>query len=210
MKKSRFTEAQIIGFLRQAEAGIPIKEVCRGGGFSDATFYKWRAKFGGMEASEAQRLRELEAENAKLKKLLAEAHLDMYALKSVLGVKRCIDPVKSCTGVIVEGKTMSTLMEDDIKRWTAKRKTALVLDIIQGKTTVAEASRAYDLTPSEVEALVEEGKRGMENALRSKPLEVKEQYERQVRELQEAYGEAMLELRARKKLASLLGNEDEK
>ena len=101
-------------------------------------------------------------------------------------------------------------MEDDIKRWTAKRKTALVLDIIQGKTTVAEASRTYDLTPSEVEEWVDEGKRGMENALRTKPLEVKEQYERQLRELQEAYGEAMLELRARKKLASLLGNEDEK
>ncbi len=101
-------------------------------------------------------------------------------------------------------------MEDDFKRWTAKRKTALVLDIIQGKTTVAEASRTYDLTPSEVEEWVDEGKRGMENALRTKPLEVKEQYERQLRELQEAYGEAMLELRARKKLASLLGNEDEK
>ncbi len=105
---------------------------------------------------------------------------------------------------------MSIVMEDDIKRWTAKRKAALVLDIIQGKTTVAEASRAFDLTPSEVEAWVEEGKRGMENALRAKPLEIKEQYERQVRELQEAYGEAMLELRARKKLASLLGQEDEK
>lgn len=88
MKKRRFTEEQIIGFLRQAEAGIPIKEVCRNGGFSDVTFYKWRSKFGGMEASEAQRLRELEAENAKLKRLLAEAHLDMHALKSVLGVKR--------------------------------------------------------------------------------------------------------------------------
>jgi transposase-like protein len=101
-------------------------------------------------------------------------------------------------------------MEDDIKRWTAKRKTALILDIIQGKTTVAEASRAYDLPPSEIEGWVEEGKKGMENALRTKPFEVKEQYERQLRELQEAYGEAMLELRARKKLSSLLGNEDDK
>ena len=88
MKKSRFSEEQIIGFLKQADAGMPVKELCRKGGFSDATFYKWRAKFGGMEVSEARRLRELEAENAKLKHLLAEAHLDMHALKSVLGVKR--------------------------------------------------------------------------------------------------------------------------
>lgn len=88
MKKSRFTEEQIIGFLKQADAGMPIKELCRKGGFSDATFYKWRARFGGMEASDAKRLKELESENAKLKKLLAEAHLDIHALKSVFGVKR--------------------------------------------------------------------------------------------------------------------------
>ena len=104
---------------------------------------------------------------------------------------------------------MSVKMEEDIKQWTARRKSALVLDIIQGKTTVAEASRAYDLSPSEVEQWVDDGKRGMENALRANPLDIKEQYERQIKDLQEAYGEAMLELRARKKLQSLLG-EDEK
>ena len=104
---------------------------------------------------------------------------------------------------------MSAVMEEDIKRWTARRKAALVLDIIQGKTTVAEASRSFDLTPSEIEEWVDEGKRGMENALRTKPLEIREEYERRLKELQEAYGEAMLELRARKKLQSLLG-EDEK
>jgi putative transposase len=88
MRKSKYSEEQIIGFLKQAEAGIAVAEICRKGGFSDATFYKWRSKFGGMEVPDARRLRELEAENAKLKKLLAEAHLDMHALKSVLGVKR--------------------------------------------------------------------------------------------------------------------------
>ena len=78
----------MIGFFKQTEAGMPIKELCRKGGFSDATFYKWRAKFGGMDVSDAKRLKELEGENTKLKKLLAEAHLDMHALKSVFGVKR--------------------------------------------------------------------------------------------------------------------------
>lgn len=97
--------------------------------------------------------------------------------------------------------------EDEIKRWTAKRKSTLVLEIIQDKTTVAEASRAYDLSPSEVESWVDEGKRGMENALRAKPEDVREQYERQLQELQQAYGEAMLELRARKKLQALLDEE---
>lgn len=86
--KKRFTEEQIIGFLKQAEAGVPVMDLCRQHGFSDASFYKWRAKFGGMDASEAKRLRELESENIKLKKLLAEAHLDMEALKVAFGVKR--------------------------------------------------------------------------------------------------------------------------
>lgn len=89
-------------------------------------------------------------------------------------------------------------MEEDIKRRAPKRKSALVLDIIQGKTTVAEASRQYDLSPSEVEQWVDDGKRGMENALRANPQDVREQYERQFKDLQEAYGEAMLELRSKK------------
>lgn len=103
---------------------------------------------------------------------------------------------------------MSTVMEEEIKRWTAKRKSALVIEILQGKTTVAGASRAFDLPPSEIEGWVDDAKRGMENALRTNPLDMREQYEKQLKELQEAYGEAMLELRARKKLQSLLGEED--
>jgi putative transposase len=83
MKKSRFSEEQIIGFLKQAEAGLAVKELGRKHGFSDASFYKWRSKFGGMEVSEARRLRELESQNSKLKKLLAEAMLDIEALKVV-------------------------------------------------------------------------------------------------------------------------------
>lgn len=105
---------------------------------------------------------------------------------------------------------MSMVMEqEDIKRWTAKRQSALVVEILQGKTTVAEASRGFDLTRSEIEKWVEDARRGMENALRTNPLDVREQYEKQIKDLQEAYGEAMLELRARKKWQSLLG-EDEK
>ena len=85
MRKSKYTEEQIIGFLRQVEAGMALKELCRKHGFSDASFYKWRARYGGMNVSEAKRLKELESENGKLKKLLAEAHLDIHALKSVFG-----------------------------------------------------------------------------------------------------------------------------
>ena len=103
---------------------------------------------------------------------------------------------------------MSVVMEEEIKRWTACRKAALILEIIQGRTTVAEASRQYDLTPSEIQDLIDQGKAGMENALKAKPEDVREQYEKQFKDLQEAYGEAMLELRARKKLQSLLGKDE--
>ena len=103
---------------------------------------------------------------------------------------------------------MSNMQEEDIKRWTAKRKSALVLDIIQGKATVAEASRQFDLPPAEIEDWVAQAKAGMENALRAKPEDVREQYEREIKKLQEACGEAMLELRARKKLESLLGKDE--
>jgi putative transposase len=88
MKKSRFTDEQIISFIKQADSGLPVQDLCRKHGFSNASFYKWRAKFGGMDVPDAKRLRELEAENNKLKKLLAEAHLDIHALNVAFGVKR--------------------------------------------------------------------------------------------------------------------------
>ena len=83
MKRSRFTEEQIIGILKEQEAGAATADVCRRHGISGATFYKWKAKFGGLEVTEAKRLRTLEEENAKLKKLLAEAMLDIAVLKDI-------------------------------------------------------------------------------------------------------------------------------
>ena len=85
MKRSRFSDEQIIGILKEHQAGLSATELCRKHGISDATFYKWRSKYGGMEVSEAKRLKTLEEENARLKKLLAESMMDVSTLREMLG-----------------------------------------------------------------------------------------------------------------------------
>jgi putative transposase len=85
--KNRFTEQQIIGVLKEAESGGKVSELCRKHGISDATYYNWKAKFGGLTVSDAQRLKALESENSKLKRLLAESMLDNAALKDIVGRK---------------------------------------------------------------------------------------------------------------------------
>ena len=85
--KKRFTEEQIIGFLHEAEAGVAVKDLCRKHGFSEASYYLWRSKFGGMTVPEAKRLKELEAENARLKKLLAESMLENEITREALRKK---------------------------------------------------------------------------------------------------------------------------
>ena len=87
MKRSRFTEDQIIGILKEHEAGVPVADLCRKHGVSNASIYKWTAKYGGMDVSEAKKLKALADENAKLKRLLADAMLDNSALKDLLGKK---------------------------------------------------------------------------------------------------------------------------
>ena len=87
MRKRRFEEEQIVRILKEAESGVPVKELCRKHGFSDATFYIWRQKYSGMDVSDARKLRSLEDENKRLKKLLAETMLENAAIKDVLGKK---------------------------------------------------------------------------------------------------------------------------
>jgi putative transposase len=87
MKKSRFSEQQIIRILKQADAGIKVQDLCRQHGISNATFYKWKSKYGGMEASDIKRLREIEAENGKLKRMFADLALENRALKDLIEKK---------------------------------------------------------------------------------------------------------------------------
>lgn len=88
MRKSRFSENQIVGILKEVEAGRQVKDVCREHGISDATYYQWKSKYGGMEVSDMKRLRELEEENRKLKMMVADLSLENKAIKEVFGVKR--------------------------------------------------------------------------------------------------------------------------
>lgn len=87
MKSSRFSEEQIIGVLKEAEAGVTVKELCRKHGICDQTYYRWKSKFGGLEVSEARRLKQLEEENRRLKQMVANQALDLEALRTVLGKK---------------------------------------------------------------------------------------------------------------------------
>ncbi len=102
MKKSRFSEQQIISILKQADAGVKVQDLCRQHGISDATYYKWKSKYGGMDASDIKRLREVEAENSKLQRMLADLALENRALKDLIEKKLKPEGIKRCRAIIRE------------------------------------------------------------------------------------------------------------
>jgi len=87
MKRSQYSESQIVGILKEADSGVMVKDVCRKYGISDATYYKWKSKYGGLEVSDVRRMRELEAENSKLKRMYADVSLENQALKDLISKK---------------------------------------------------------------------------------------------------------------------------
>jgi putative transposase len=87
MKRSQYSESQIVGILKEADSGVLVKDVCRKYGISDATYYKWKSKYGGLEVSDVRRMRELEAENSKLKRMYADLSLENQALKDLISKK---------------------------------------------------------------------------------------------------------------------------
>jgi putative transposase len=94
MRTSKFTESQIVAALKQADAGVPVKDICRQAGISTATYYQWKSKYGGLEASELHRVKELEAENSKLKRMYAELALDNAAMKDLIASLGGMTPVE--------------------------------------------------------------------------------------------------------------------
>ncbi|MET0116407.1 MAG: IS3 family transposase [Sedimenticola sp.] len=141
--KKRFSEAQIIGFLKEAEAGVPVKELCRKHGFSDASFYTWRAKFGGMDVSEAKRLKALEQENARLKKLLAETMLDKEALEVALR-KKVLAP-QARRDAVEEMRSGTTISERRACELVGIYRSTLRYEAKQKAETVALRSRIVEL-----------------------------------------------------------------
>lgn len=113
--KKRFSEEQIIGFLQEADRGVPVKELCRKHGFSDASFYLWRGKYGGMDVSDARKLKALEAENAKLKKLLAEAMLENEVAKEAFE-KNGNRPGKARAGAVDGNARIDGKAEPGVRR----------------------------------------------------------------------------------------------
>ena len=146
MKRSRFSEEQIIGILREHQAGARTADLCRKHGISDATFYKWRSRFGGMEVSDAKKLRALEAENAKLKKLLAESMIDVSTLREMLGKNSEAQFEEVCRELGYERKTIQP--EEGLPPgWNRSARVPLSIDATGRRWRAGQAARVGRRTP---------------------------------------------------------------